>query len=58
MDFDRGEVAELFPEAPDHFFTKGWDIQVAFGRDAGGTVTHLDVVIGAGSPRRAKRLLQ
>ena len=57
MDFDRGEVAQLFPEAPDHFFTKGWDIQVAFGRDAAGNVTHLDVVIGGGSPRRARRVV-
>ena len=56
MDFDRGEIAELFPEAPDHFFTKGWDIQVVFGRDASGKVTHLDFVIGGGPPRRATKV--
>jgi CubicO group peptidase (beta-lactamase class C family) len=56
MDFDRGEVAELFPEAPDKFFTKGWDIQVTFGRDAKGSVTHLDIVVEGRPARRAKKV--
>src|SRR4029079_9478692 len=48
MDFDRGEIAELFPEAHDKYFTKGWNIQVTFGRDASGKVTHLDSVVEGG----------
>jgi CubicO group peptidase (beta-lactamase class C family) len=56
MDFDRGEVAELFPEAPDKYFTKGWDIQVTFGRDAKGSVTHLDIVVEGRPARRAKKV--
>ena len=56
MDFARGEIAELFPEAEDKFFTKGWDMQVTFGRDANGKVTHLDLVIDGGPSRRAKRV--
>ena len=56
MDFDRGEIAELFPEAVDRFFTKGWDIQVVFGRDASGAVTHLDIVVDGRPSRRAKKI--
>ena len=55
MDFNRGE-AELFPEAVDTYFTKVWDIQVTFGRDDSGKVTHLDIVVDGQPPRRAKRV--
>jgi len=56
MDFARGEIAELFPEAEGKFFTKGWDIQVTFGKDANGKVTHLDIVVEGGPSRRAKKV--
>lgn len=56
MDFDRGEIAELFPEAQDKFFTKEWDSQVTFGRDAKGTVTHLDIIVEDRPSRRAKKV--
>lgn len=56
MDFDRGVITELFPEAEDKYFTKPWDIQVLFGRDASGAVTHLDIVVQGRPSRRAKKL--
>lgn len=56
MTSDRGEVAELFPEAEDTFFIKSWDIQVTFGRDSSGTVRHLDAVVGGRPPRRANKI--
>ena len=56
MDFARGEIAELFPEAEGKFFTKGWDIQVTFGKDASGAVTHLDIVVEGRPSRRAKKI--
>src|SRR5262245_34384429 len=56
MDFARGEIAELFPEAEGKFFTKGWDIHVTFGKDANGKVTHLDIVVDGRPSRRAKRV--
>jgi maltose acetyltransferase-like protein len=38
------------------FFTKGWDIQVTFGKDANGKVTHLDIVVDGRPSRRAKKV--
>jgi hypothetical protein len=55
MDFNRGET-DLFPEAVDKYFTKVWDIQVTFGRDDSGKVTHLDIVVDGQPPRRAKKV--
>jgi CubicO group peptidase (beta-lactamase class C family) len=56
MDFARGEIAELFPEAEGKFFTKVWDIQVTFGKDGSGKVTHLDIVVDGRPSRRAKKV--
>jgi len=56
MDFDRGEIAELFPEAKDHYFTKTWDSQVTFGRDSTGKVTYLDVVVEGRPALRATKI--
>ena len=56
MDFDRGEIAEIFPEAKDRYFTKQWDSQITFGRDSTGKVTYLDLVIEGGPSRRAKKI--
>src|SRR5262249_35159953 len=56
MDFDRGEIAELFPEAKDRYFTKQWDSQLTFGRDSTGKVSYLDLVIEGGPSRRAMRI--
>jgi CubicO group peptidase (beta-lactamase class C family) len=56
MESPGGEIAELFPEAENRFFTKFWDIQMTFGADSTGAVTHLDFVIQGAPSRRAKKI--